>query len=288
MSKNFSLLVLPAPQSVKEALKRFTFPIDFCQGKYKSLTFTFHRGQVRVFHGQQDLRDFSFVWLTSSWNARDLAYAMSLYLEATKTPHSPVEKTVSKITDSMVFTLAGLPLPDTLFVRLSEVPKKLDLIRQVCGYPLIIKDAKGAQGKHSQYVSSEDELLAKIPLLPRNRRFIFQRFIPNEYDWGIMVVNGVVVAGEKSYPSSGEFRNNAINGAREVFIDVNLIPAHLKTMAIKASQVLGLAWSRADIVIHQETGEPYLLEVNRYPGITSGSDEVAGAYAFLSSHITPQ
>ncbi|EKD32360.1 MAG: hypothetical protein ACD_77C00116G0002, partial [uncultured bacterium] len=46
-------------------------------------------------------------------------------------------------------------------------------------------------------------------------------------------------------------------------------------------------WSRADIIIDKRTGLPYLLEVNRNPGITAGSDEVNGAYTYLAAQILP-
>ena len=288
MSQPFSLFILPAPRSIKEAVKKLPFPIELCEGRYKELVFIFHDNTVQVLHGDKDIRDFSFVWLMSGWNSRPLAYAMDLYLDSAKTKHSPVEKSISKVSDTMVFALDHIPLPNTLFMSLSQVEKNFDIIQQVCGYPLIIKDVKGSQGKHSQYVVSQEELFCKIKELPRNRRFLFQSFIPNDYDWGVMVVNGVVVAGEKSYPSKGEFRNNACNGATENFIDVAEIPEVVKKMAVEATQAIGLAWARADIVIHQETGAAYLLEVNRYPGITAGSDEVNGAVAFLESQILPK
>jgi glutathione synthase/RimK-type ligase-like ATP-grasp enzyme len=100
----------------------------------------------------------------------------------------------------------------------------MPLIKRVCGYPLIIKDIRGSKGRDSEYVASESELLTKMAGLPKNKRFLLQRFIQNEYDWGIMVVNGVVVSGEKSYPSQGEFRNNTCNGAKEHFVEIENIP----------------------------------------------------------------
>jgi ribosomal protein L6P/L9E len=78
-----------------------------------------------------------------------------------------------------------------------------------------------------------------------------------------------VVSGEKSYPSRGEFRNNTCNGAEEHFVDVESIPENIRDIAVRASGLLGLSWSRADIIIDKLTGLPYLLEVNRYPGITA-------------------
>jgi glutathione synthase/RimK-type ligase-like ATP-grasp enzyme len=102
-----------------------------------------------------------------------------------------------------------------------------------------------------------------------------------------MVANGVVVAGEKSFCSEGEFRSNPCHGASEQFVAISDIPQEVKAIALQASEKLGLFWSRADIIIDKNTGKPYLLEVNRYPGITAGSHEVTGAYTFLASHIDP-
>lgn len=287
IKKPFSLLSLPALKSTQQVVKKFPFPIDFTEGKYRDLKFIFHNSDISVIHDEMDIRNFSFVWLSSGWNQRDSAYALRLYFEFTKTPHSYVEKSPSKVTDCMAFALNDIPMPDTVFVSRASVKKDMSLIKKTCGFPLIIKDTKGCQGKYSEYVSDESDLLEKMAGLPKSRKFLFQRFIPNDYDWGVMVANGVVVSGEKSYPSNGEFRNNTCNGAKECFVEVGDIPEEIKEMAIKASGILGLSWSRTDIIIDKNTGLPYILEVNRYPGITSKSDEASGAYAFLASHISP-
>lgn len=283
----FTLFTLPSARNVDQVLRKFPFPIELTRGHYGDLTLTFHEGVVEVLHDGKRIQDFSFVWLSSGWNRRDFAYALHLYFEATGTPHSYVEKNTSKITDSVAFAIHGLPIPDGIFLSRSKIEKNLPLIKKVCGYPLIIKDIRGAKGKDSKYVKKERDLLEIMAELPKNKQFLFQRYIPNEYDWGIMVANGIVVAGEKSYPSEGEFRNNTCNGAREYFVDVTDIPEEIKAIAIKASGLLGLSWSRADIIIDKGTGCPSLLEVNRYPGITSDSHEVFGAYTFLASHILP-
>lgn len=285
--KPFTLLCLPATKSTRQVIKKFPFPIDLTEGTYLDIELIFHKGVVQILHRQVDISGFSFVWLTSDWNCRDIAYALSLYFESMKTSHSSVEKSTSKVTDCMVFGLNNLPIPDTVFVSRTTAEKSIPLIEEVCGYPLIIKDIRGSQGKHSEYVHSKSDLLEKMRGLPTSKKFLFQRYVSNEYDWGIMVANGVVVAGEKSYPFKGEFRNNSCNGAKEYFVEVANIPKEIKEIAIKASGLLDLSWCRVDIIIDKYTGVPYLLEVNRYPGITSGSSEVLGAYAFLASHISP-
>ncbi|MEF3692385.1 MAG: hypothetical protein V3574_05015 [Candidatus Moraniibacteriota bacterium] len=283
--KPFTLLSLPTVKNTQQVIKKFPFPTELTKGKYRDIKIIFCNSTIKVLHRGVDVRNFSFVWLTSGWDQRDSAYAISLYLDYTQTPHARAEKNSSKVTDCMVFAINGLPAPDTLFINSATIEKNISLLKEVCGFPLIIKDIRGCQGKDSALVKDETELLEKVSRLPKSKKFLFQRFIANEYDWGIMVANGVVVAGEKSYPCQGEFRNNTCNGAEECFVPVKDIPLEIKDIAIKASGLLGLSWSRADIIIDKISGRPYLLEVNRFPGITSKSHEVTGAYAFLSSQI---
>lgn len=283
--KKLKLLVLPSVSNMDQVVKKISLPVDLTKGRFRNIEFIFKDNQVSVLHKNIDLRDFSFVWLCSSWGSRDLAYAVQLYLDFHKIPHTHVEKGTSKLTDQMALSLENIPAPDTLFFGHKNARKSLSQIQKVCGYPLIIKDIRGSRGAHSLIINSEAELLEKITALPRHKSFIFQKYIANEYDWGIMVANGVVVSGEKSYPCQGEFRNNTCNGAQEVFVDPLDIPQAIKEIAIKNSVLLNLSWSRSDIIIDKNTQRPYVLEVNRLPGISAKTSEVEGAYKFLSSQI---
>lgn len=285
IEKKFKLLVLPSAANMQQVIERFPFSIELTKGRFQELEIFFQDGQASILHNGIDIRTFSFVWLCSSWRTRDLAYAIHLYLDYHDIPHTPVENGTSKLTDHMLFFLNTIPTPNTLFLGTKKLDKFLDRIEKVCGYPLIIKDTKGSCGTDTVKIETAEELLVKIKELPRYKKYLFQKYISNEYDWGIMVANGKVVSGEKSYPCQGEFRNNACNGAREVFIEKQKIPGHIKEIAIKASLALGLSWSRADILINKKTSEHTVLEVNRFPGITSKTSEVDGAYAFLSSQI---
>ena len=283
--KKFKLLILPSVPNIDQVVKKISFPMDLTKGHFRNIEFIFKDNQISVLHKNIDLKNFSFVWLCSSWGSRDLAYAIQLYLDFHKIPHTHVEKGTSKLTDQMALSLENIPVPDTLFFGHKDVRKSLSQIQKVCGYPLIIKDIRGSRGAHSLIINSEAELLEKITALPRHKSFIFQKYIANEYDWGIMVANGVVVSGEKSYPCQGEFRNNTCNGAQEVFVDPLDIPQAIKEIAIKNSVLLNLSWSRSDIIIDKNTQRPYVLEVNRLPGISAKTSEVEGAYKFLSSQI---
>lgn len=284
-AKAFKLLILPSVSNMQQVVNKFPFPIALSKGHFKDLEIIFKGSQTKVFHKGLDVANFDFVWLCSSWRSRDLAYATQLYLDHKNVPHTRVEKGTSKLTDHMAFSLNDIPSPNTLFIGHKEVEKSFDRIKKTCGYPLVLKDVRGSRGAHSEKVENQEELLQKIEGLPRHKKFFFQQYIANEYDWGIMVADGKVVSGEKSYPCQGEFRNNTCNGAKEVFVDPENIPENIKQIAIKTSKALNLAWSRTDIIIDKNTQKPFVMEVNRLPGITSRSSEVDGAYEFLSAQI---
>jgi glutathione synthase/RimK-type ligase-like ATP-grasp enzyme len=283
--KKIKLLVLPSIPNIQQVIDKFSYPVDLTKGKFDDLEIVFKEKQVKILHKGVDLKEFSFVWLSSYWKFRDLAHAIHLYLKQNNIPSAYVEKNTSKLTDHINFSLKNIDSPDTLFMSIKNIKNNLSSIKKVCGYPLIIKDVKGSGGNYSRKVLVEDDLLEKIEELPSNRRYFFQKYIPNEYDWGVMVADGVVVSGEKSYPCTGEFRNNACNGAREVFIDPDKIPDNVKQMAIDASDALNLKWSRSDIIVDKKTKKIFLLEVNRFPGITSKTSEVDGAFTFISSKL---
>ena len=285
--KPFKLLCLPAVANIQEVIKRFSPPIRLTKGSFKNLIFTFQPKKIKILHNGFNLTNFSFVWLSSFWNDRDLAYAVKLYLDHSKIPATYVEKNTSKLTDHMIFGLNKIPAPDTFFINSHDIKNNLEQIKKICGYPLIIKDIKGSRGIFSEYIKNERKLKRKMKKLPRHKKYMLQKFIPNDYDWGVMVVNGKVVSGEKSYSCKNEFRNNACNGATETFIDIKEIPKAVKEMALKGTRALGLSWSRADIIIDKNTQKPYLLEVNRCPGITAGTTEIDGGYAFLASKLKP-
>ena len=282
-SKKFELLALPPTENIDEITKGM--PIEVTKAYYSSLEFCFNNDIVSILFEDRDLKTFSFVWLSSSWETRDLATSVKLYLEKYSVPHSFVEQSTSKITDSMHFVLNKIPYPSTYYIETINTLDHLDAIEKVCGFPLIMKDSKGFGGNGLTFIDSKGKLIDTIQQRNGNKRYLFQKFIPNDYDWGILVADNKVLSAEKSFPQKGEFRNNACAGASEVFVNIKDVPEDVKDIALQATRILGLQWSRADILIDRISGLPYLLEVNRFPGTTSGSTEITGASIFVKNFL---
>lgn len=284
-SNNINVLILPSTKSFKEISNNFSSQVNIIRGKFTNIEYIFNKSNLTIKASNIALNQFSYIWLSSLWSNRDLAYAVKVYCNNKNIPCSEVESSTSKITDQTHFSLNNLPIPYTYFVSSKKLSKYIDSIEETCGYPLIIKDIKGSRGIFTEFVNNRSDLIDKLVKLPSDKQYMFQEFIPNKYEWGIIVANGKVVSAEKSYPKSDEFRNNACNGAEEVFVELEDIPEEIKNIAEKSAKSLNLDWCRADILIHQVTGKPYLLEVNRFPGITLNTSEVDAAANFLKNKL---
>ncbi len=279
------IITLPTPKNLKNAISKLNQKHKWTTGHLKNIEICIKNKKIKISHKKTDLKSYDFVWLSSSWPSRDIAYIVKKYLEYSNIPHSFVEKAGSKLVDCMLFAINNIPLPNTFYCSKTKLKQNIKQLEDCCSYPLIIKDSKGYGGKLSQLIYNRRQFLKTTLNLPNHKKFIYQKFIPNEYDWGVLINNNQVVAAEKSYPKKGEFRNNACNGAKEVFVNTKQVPQEIKNIAIRASKVLGLEWSRSDIIVDKNTQKPYLLEVNRFPGISKGTDEVKAAHQFLSSKL---
>lgn len=285
MAVETRLLILPSLKGFDEIVGGINTEVDFTKGSYDKIEFRFSHNSMKILHEDTDLREYSFVWLSSFWDSRDLAYAIKLYLDFHQVPHTYVEKCTSKITDQVSFSLSRISSPNTVFVDSQNLDDYIEKVERACKYPLIVKDIKGSRGRCSAYVADRDKLIKQYNTLPKHRKYFFQQFIPNDYDWGVLVANGEIVSAEKSFPKEGEFRNHACNGGKEVFVDISEIPQSVKDIALEATKTLGLFWSRADIIVDKDTDIPYIMEVNRSPGVTSGTTEITGAQRFLNEQL---
>ncbi len=280
-NKSIDLLVLPSIENIEAIVK--DIPVNLTKAFYCNLEFRFKNNAASILYKGRDIKTFSLVWLSSYWATRDLATTVKLYLDSFNIPNTYVEQSTSKLTDNMNFVLNDIPSPDTYYIESTNVIAHVKDIEATCGYPMIVKDTKGCHGVGSVFINSRKELIDCLKSNSQKKKFLFQKYILNEYDWGVLVANNKVVSAERSYAQNGEFRNNV--GAIEKFIDLNEVPEEIKDLAIKAGSTLGLSWSRSDIIIEKGTGLPFLLEVNRFPGITADSTEVNGAATFINNYL---
>ncbi|MDQ6984914.1 MAG: hypothetical protein Q9M91_05190 [Candidatus Dojkabacteria bacterium] len=281
------ILIVPGLQNLSTILEHFqgNAEYEFVNSRMRNIEFIFENDEIRVLCKGEDIRNYDFVWLTSYWSNRDLSYAISLYLDSVGIEHTKVEKTTSKITDQVSFALNKLPIPATYFMGGTKSNYTVKAVLKHLNFPILVKSLKGSQGNDIDVAYNKKELKKIIDGLANRKKFMFQQFVKNEYDWGILTAEGNILSAEKSYGKDGEHVNNASKGAKEVFVDIKEIPEHIQNIAKLSVKALDLKWARPDILISHPDNKPYLLEVNRHPGISKGTPEIQAGLNKLESIV---
>ena len=263
-------------RSIKEELNQTN--VDFEVAGLNEIEIFISTNQVHILVDGKDILEFDYTWLTSSWSSRSIAYAVSLYLRNNGMQFSSVEEEGSKLVDMMLFGFNGISLPDTYFTMTHNIQDKLEPIVKTCSYPFIVKTVRGSLGDDIYLINSEKEFFDLVPKLKKKRQYICQRFIPNDFDYRIIIAKGEVVSAVKRVRKTDSFRNNTYLGAEEFFISPSSVPENVINLAKLSADCLDLNWSGVDIVTCSKSGESYVLESNRRPGLTPGSSEISAAY----------
>lgn len=162
--------------------------------------------------------------------------------------------------DIALYHQYDLQIPKTI----PALTKDPHLLKQaahfVGGYPLVLKVLGKSHGAGLFKVSSEEELLTLVePLIREKKEVVMKEFIPHKKHARLIVLGGEVIDSIAYLASPDDFRTNAGT-------DIRVIPekfsAEIEALAIKAVHISGWEFGGVDVIIHEETGRPYLAEVN--------------------------
>jgi glutathione synthase/RimK-type ligase-like ATP-grasp enzyme len=229
----------------------------------------------------KSLKEYDFVWIQSAGMTRDVAYMVSLYLDRLGIPHTKPEFETTKLVDLVALSLNHVSIPKTYFCYKGKLLLQLPRIVKHLDYPFLVKGTVGYGGSDVHMINDAADFFKIVPDLSDKKKYTCQKFIPNKFDYRILVGDGIVLSGEKRVRGSDVYRNNAKLGAVEVFLEMHEIPPEVQSLAIRAAATLNLSWAGVDVVTNSETGQHYVMEVNRQPGLTKESSEIVAAETFL-------
>jgi len=160
-----------------------------------------------------------------------------------------------------------LPFPKSAIVFNA---KTVDTVIKDFSFPLILKDSLGRQGKGIFKVNSLVEL--KTAILQGTQQnntssFVIREFIPNDGDIRIFTVGYKAIGAMKRTPKSGDFRSNISQGGSGNNFNLSEHP-QVQKIAEKLSQLTKTEIAGVDIMLHQKTQQPYILEINPGPQFT--------------------
>ena len=185
---------------------------------------------------------------------------------------------INKIATKLVWLSSGLSTPE--FQEL-KADSDWNAVVKHLGLPLIVKPAHEGSSLGLTKVKSVEELPAAYQLAAgMDKKVIAETCIVGDELTCPLVGFGAdaealpvikIIPPEANY----DFHNKYFSDETKYLCPTDLAPevnAAVQELALAAYRALGCkTWGRADVMLDQKTGKPYLLEMNTSPGMTSHS-----------------
>lgn len=178
--------------------------------------------------------------------------------------HRTIIECDDKMTTHIVLSDHGIVMPKTLpgllcYNRDEKIKEKtILLVESHLGYPVVIKESYGSQGKSVYLARNRGELYSVMERV-KNVPHLFQQAVTSSLgkDVRVIVVGGKAVGAMLRTGADG-FLSNVGMGGRGVSYPLS---ASFKDAAEHAAKILGADYCGVDLLFG-ETGEPVLCEVN--------------------------
>jgi RimK family alpha-L-glutamate ligase len=163
----------------------------------------------------------------------------------------------SKVSSSIKFNKAGLPIPKTIQpLNLADVKVQA----KVLGFPLIVKKQMSSKGRGVMLAKNFKQLGELLKNEDLSLLFL-QQYIPSNFDIRVLVLGNKALGAMKRTAKKGDFRSNIAQGGTTEVIPLN---EKIMSLAIKAAKASGNEFAGVDIMFDSKN-RPYILESNRAP-----------------------
>ena len=180
----------------------------------------------------------------------------------------------SKLTQAVQFFENGLLVPKSIYATSAVLAQDSVSI----GMPCIMKATLGSHGQDNYLIKDMAEA-REIATKSQNKRFVLQRFIPNKNDYRLLII-GEEVLPIKRTASGGSHLNNTSQGGQAELVDDDELPPKTFEDSRKIMDYLGMTIAGVDVLVDENTGEIFFLEVNSQPQIMTGANVEDKAKAF--------
>jgi glutathione synthase/RimK-type ligase-like ATP-grasp enzyme len=164
-----------------------------------------------------------------------------------------------KAQQALSVSSAGIEAPKTVL----DTTKNYDSIASQLGPVFVAKARVSSQGKDVKLIRTKQEF--EIFLGQSRKEYLYQEYIPHDYDCRVHLVGGQAVCGYRRVQRSDDFRCNVSLGADMEKLEVEE-KATLFALANKVSALFGLELHAVDFLLSKKDGKYYFVEINDNPG----------------------
>ena len=147
--------------------------------------------------------------------------------------------------------------------------KKIEIIKKAFKTPFIMKATFSSKGKDNYLIRDFDSVEKILTKHDEDEDFLFQEYIPNDFDYRLYVFGYKTVVAYKRTRSkrSRTHLNNLSQGAEGEEVPLKNIKK-LCVLAEKIARISRIEVCGVDIVENKYTRKPYLFEINIVPGLS--------------------
>lgn len=171
----------------------------------------------------------------------------------------------------------NVPIPQTTFLYAKEVTKENGKeLFETLGLPLVLKAPNSSFSAYVEKVKSVDEFI-KVgkKFLRRADRIIIQQYMPSEFDWRVVILNGKILAVVKYIFAQNTWRlmDRSEDGGQSRVLGVKVDDADPQLLKIALAAASAIGKSLYGIDLKEVDGEYYVIEVNDNPNIDAGLED---------------
>lgn len=174
--------------------------------------------------------------------------------------------TQSKAQEMKSLSDAGIAIPVTFFGSLVEIIKKS---KNAFGFPFVIKSTSGSRGREVYSPKDQKELKALTEkLLPEEKagkKFFAQEFVNCTRRVRVLVVGGNILGSISQLTKWHKRVSGYTPSDDEKKIDKYECAPDVANLALSAVSAVGIDIAGVDVLIDENTGKKFVIEVNAAP-----------------------
>jgi D-alanine-D-alanine ligase len=188
---------------------------------------------------------------------------------------------MDKLAAKRAFQSAGLPTAPWLEYRREPWAAWSERVKKTIGFPCVVKPVHEGSSLGVQIIRSAEDLIPACAATKRQyREFFVESYIPGkEITAGVLLIDGedrvLPLLELRPKREFYDYEAKYTPGLTDFIVPADLNDAmtrNVQEIALRAFQTLGCSgFARVDLRV-TEGHEPFLLEVNTYPGLTPTSD----------------
>lgn len=251
--------------------------VSFSTSSFEEIEVFIEPGNVNMRIGGMPLQTWTTVYPRKVGKHRGLAHMLAhlakkqgLFFIDEFHNHTKDSSDVAKIMQMFHLALQNISIPKT-YVSAVYTEEHIKNAIDYLGLPVVIKETNTSQGSGvflAQTSASLHSLLKERMTAQTGREIFLQEFIPNTFEYRILVMgNKASVAEKKIRSNTEEFRNNVHLGAKEEFISLEQVPSAIRNMAERAAECTNIQVAGVDLITNQHS-LPVVFEVNSCPAFT--------------------